>query len=465
MTDRPIIGGGDRPWGPGTRPGSDAWANWHGGDNRPWRPDGDWGWNDHDHHQHWNDDWHNHWHDHHIHDHHDWYHGSWSGNWSNNWYVPAYVGASAWGLAAAPSAWSGAEYYNPYYSEPVATTASSYYDYSQPVTVYDYGQQYSQQDYSQEYVTAQAQPPAIPPDQQAAAPPQAEPPTTDPGLAQFDAGLASFKSGEYRTALRYFNQAIRSRPSDPVVHEVRALTLFALGDYKPAAAVLNSLLATSPGMDWTTLSSLYGNADDYTEQLRQLEAQCKSNPQDAAAHFVLAYQYLVIGQPEEAVDALRVVVAAQPKDATAKQMLDALAPPDEQTAIAATPAPPQASGVRQASATEPVPPQSTRTPADSATKAGPQIDLVGLWRAEADGTTIELAIDDASKFTWSATPAGGSATKVGGEVLAASDTLVLNSDAQGPMIGRVESVSPDQFRFALAGGPSQAKGLDFRRVR
>jgi tetratricopeptide (TPR) repeat protein len=470
MTDRPIIGGGDRPWRPGDRPGSDWWSSWHGGSNRPWHPDGDWGWHDHDHHHHWDNDWHDHWHDHYVHNHyHDWYHGSWSGNWSNNWYVPTYAGLGAWGLGAATSAWwSGPDYYNPYYMAPVATASPSYsYDYSQPVAIYDYSQQYVPQDYSQQYVATQTQPQFAPPVAQTAAParPEAEPPTTDLGLEQFDAALAAFKSGDYGLALERCNEALRSRPKDPVIHEVRALALFAQGDYKAAAATLNALLTMSPGMDWTTLSGLYGNPDEYSQQLRRVEAQCKSNPRDAAAYFVLAYHYLVTGHADEAVKALRVVVAQQPRDATAKRMLDALAPPQESTAIAATSTPPEPSGVRQAAATERVPPSSSATPEAPAAAPGPQTDLVGRWRAATDGTTIELAIDDASQFEWSATPAGGTPTKLSGKVLATSDTLVLDSETQGSMVGQVNSIGRDEFRFALAGGPPDAKGLNFQRVR
>src|SRR5262249_6800265 len=153
-----------------------------------------------------------------------------------------------------------------------------------------------------------------------------------------------------------------------------ALTLFALGDYKPAAAALNSLLSSAPGMDWTTMSSLYGNTDDYQTQLRKLEQYCRSNPKDASAYFVLAYQYLVIGSKDAAVKALKVVVKNQPQDATAKRMLDALAPVAE-----AAPAP-------------------SATAADTA-----QTDLVGGWRAKADGTTIDLSITQDSKFDWKAT--------------------------------------------------------------
>ena len=99
-----------------------------------------------------------------------------------------------------------------------------------------------------------------------------------------------------------------------------------MGAYKSAAAGLNSLLATAPGMDWTTMAGLYGNVDDYTQQLRKLEQHCRANVKDASAYFVLAYQYLVTGHQEAAVDALKIVVREQPKDATAKRMLDSLAP-------------------------------------------------------------------------------------------------------------------------------------------
>jgi tetratricopeptide (TPR) repeat protein len=390
IANRPSIGGGDRPWNSGTRPGSDWGSTWHGGVNNPWQSQtADWGWNDYGYQNHWNNDWHNHWQDHCVHDHyHDWYHGSWSGNWSNNWYVPAAVGATAWGLAAAPSAWGyGSEYYNPYYSTPVETASSSYYDYSQPVTVYDYGQQYSQADYSQQYVAMKPQAQAAPAVAQTAAPapPSAEPQATDPGLEQFDAALAAFKTGDYRLAVDRCNAALRTRQKDPVIHEVRALALFAQADYKAAAATLNALLAMSPGMDWTTLSGLYGNTDDYTQQLRRLEAQCKSDPRDAAAHFVLAYHYLVTGNAKEAVDALRIVTAEQPRDATAKRMLDALAPSEQSTNIAAATTPPKPSDGGQAASPKLIPPQSSSKPEATAKATEPQTDLVGRWRAVADG--------------------------------------------------------------------------------
>ena len=131
----------------------------------------------------------------------------------------------------------------------------------------------------------------------------------------------------YREALSDFNVALKQLPGDAVVHEIRSLALFALGDYKAAAAGLNSLLSAAPGTDWTTMSGLYGNPDDYTVQLRKLEQFGKSNPNDPSSHFVMAYHYLVTGSTDASIEALKVVVKNQPKDVTAKRMLDAMVPP------------------------------------------------------------------------------------------------------------------------------------------
>ena len=43
---------------------------------------------------------------------------------------------------------------------------------------------------------------------------------------------------------------------------------------------------------------------------------------------MLAYHYLVLGSKDEAIRALSAVVKNQPKDVTAKRMLDALVPPE-----------------------------------------------------------------------------------------------------------------------------------------
>ena len=57
-------------------------------------------------------------------------------------------------------------------------------------------------------------------------------------------------------------------PNDPTLHEFRRLVLFALDRYDEAAAALYAVLSVGPGWDWTTLISLYGDPETYTQQLR-----------------------------------------------------------------------------------------------------------------------------------------------------------------------------------------------------
>jgi tetratricopeptide (TPR) repeat protein len=396
----------------GNRPGWDRPNNWN-------NPGGGWGyggpsWG-------YGGGWGGNWHNHCINPRYGWYNGCQHGYWGSNWYRPLAWMSVGWGLGSMTSGWGyGTSFYNPYYVQPVSTVVVPY-DYSQPVVVNN-------------YVSSDAE------SGDAIAQAEQQTPESDQATKLFDEGLVQFKSGDYRSALGNFDAALQKLPGDPVVHEVRALTLFALGDYQSSAAALNSFLSSAPGMDWTTMSSLYGNVDDYQSQLRNLEQYCQSNPNEPASHFVLAYQYLATGAKDNAVNALKVVVKNQPKDSTARRMLDALAPPEP-------PAPA---------------PASLATPAGS---DAPETDLVGNWRAASGDTTIELAITEDSQFTWKAAPAGKPALELKGELTSSSDELVLETKDQGAMAGAVKSLGPDSWQFKLSGAPAADPGLSFARVK
>lgn len=368
-----------------------------------------------------------------------WYNGCWGGNWGSNggWWAPFAAGAATWGLASSLGGWGwgygAGGYVNPYYSAvPAAVMAASPYDYSQPVVVNNYVTNDGDlTDASTvEGATATSEPT----------------PAAAPSEAAFDAALAAFKQGAYAAALTGCDKAVKLAPDDPVIHEVRALSLFALGRYPEAAATLNAVLAVAPGMDWTTLSGLYGSVDAYTKQLRTLEEFCRANPDSAAGHFVLAYHYLVGGYPEMAADALRVVVAKQPGDAVAKRLLDAIEPQEEQPG---KPAP--------APSAEP-----TQAPADAA-PGGPETDLVGTWTATAGKDSVALVITADSQFTWKAMPAGREAVEISGTVETARDAIALVSESAGTMSGKVVSKGPDAFDFSLTGAPAEARPIAFQR--
>src|SRR5262249_7112205 len=153
----------------------------------------------------------------------------------------------------------------------------------------------------------------------------------------------------------------------------------------------------------------------------KLESWCKSHPTDASAFFVLAYHYLVTGSQDAAVSALKVVVKEQPKDATARKMLDGLAPPAATAATTTTPP----------------------TPAATASAHAPSTDLVGKWQAKSGDSTIDLTIGEDSQFTWKATQPGKPAIELQGDLAATSDMIILDSKIQGSMAGTVKSGGPD----------------------
>src|SRR5262249_54567464 len=142
-----------------------------------------------------------------------------------------------------------------------------------------------------------------------------------PGMADFDAARQAFYQGDYAGALASTNKALAAMPSDPIIHEFRALVMFAQGKYKDAAAGLYSVLSVGPGWDWTTLSSLYPNTDVYTKQLRALETYVTQNPQASDAHFVLAYHYLTTGAKEAAAKQYQAIYKQTPQDNLVKQLL------------------------------------------------------------------------------------------------------------------------------------------------
>src|SRR5262249_58193136 len=119
-------------------------------------------------------------------------------------------------------------------------------------------------------------------------------------------------------------KAIVLLPSDATLHEFRALTLFAQGRYKDAAATLYAVLAAGPGWDWKTMRGLYPDEDTYTRQLRALEEHVRKDPNSPEARFVLAYQYLVLGTKDEAVKQVKEGGRLQPKDKVWDALLNAL---------------------------------------------------------------------------------------------------------------------------------------------
>jgi tetratricopeptide (TPR) repeat protein len=314
-------------------------------------------------------------------------------------------------------------YTNPYVSEPTVIQIDSgpqiVMDYTQPIPAEPV---YGDQTGSAGIPSAGAEAPQLPaPDQS--------------GLDTYADARDLFYDGDYSGALAKANQALGKLPSDATLHQFRALCQFATGDYRSAAAAINSVLSVGPGWDWTTLASLYASTDTYATQLRSLEAFVEQNPRAAFGHFLLAYHYITCGYNEEAVEELRSTLELEPSDQVAANLLGILDPPE----------PPAA---------------SRRAPTDQTDLDVNQ--LLGSWTAVNGTTTIDLQLGDEGKFQWVVKQQDSSPATLAGEFSLADNKLMLQPREGGPLVGFV-TPGASGFNFRVAGTPPGDKGLDFRQ--
>lgn len=180
---------------------------------------------------------------------------------------------------------------NPYWS-PTSVTYFSGYDYSQPIRPLNNIDQSGR--------------------------------VTEEAIRRLDAARAAFRQQDYRRALDLVEGAIRLLPDDPVMHEFRALSLFAMREYDAAATVIYSVLGAGPGSDWSSIGSLYDNQEIYLAQLRDLSQYVARIPDRPGSRFLLAYHLLVVGYPEAAYNQLVAVQRMRPDDRVTAEILRAL---------------------------------------------------------------------------------------------------------------------------------------------
>ncbi len=377
---------------------------------------------------------------------HRWHHGSWNYGWNNRWYGhyhyyrprpwPGYYyrdndfaegvawGIAAWGLGNMIYNIGYQSYSNPYPTPPVqSSTGTTIINYSEPITV-----------------SAGKMPPG---DE------VAEKTAEEKSSAALEASRASFKQGDYLAAMKSVDEAISFVPGDPAIHEYRALVLFALGKYGEAAGVLNPVLASGPGWDWTTMTGLYGSQTTYTDQLRKLEDYARAVPDNAAVRFLLGYHYLVCAHLDQAYEQFEQAALLQPADTIAAQLRDlckSSVSPDKGDDTAADP-PVEA---EKAPAPPPV-------PADK---------LVGTWvsdRGEQGKVVLSLGAD--GKFSWTFSKEGENkpADLTGDFSIDERGLLVLASE-DSQMVGEIKLPEDSKLNFILAGGPQGDPGMSFDKT-
>jgi tetratricopeptide (TPR) repeat protein len=318
------------------------------------------------------------------------------------------TGALVWD---APWYWGYYPYYNPYYTEVIVVDGARI-DYSQPIVV---------------------------------AAPQATATTAQPSLADdqatpmLDAARNAFAAGDYKTAMTQVNRAIAVRPNDPLLHEFRALILFATAQYKASATAVYAALSVGPGWDWATLSGFYPNIDVYTNQLRALEQYRNAHPNAAETRFLLAYHYMSDGHPEAAAVEFKEVVRINPKDQLAAQLLAGLSSDKSE---APNTAGPEIVG--------------TPLPVNSAS-------LVGNWTASrSDGSSFSFNLTDTGTYSWKFTKSG-KLQEYAGTFTVADGLLILKRNGTPVMIGQATLLDANRFNFKLVGENPTDPGLTFSK--
>ena len=346
--------------------------------------------------------------------------GGYGGGYGGYGYRPFGWGLGGWGLGSLIYNSGYLGYSNPYYNNSYSSFGN--YNYSQPIPV----------SYNSSMVVADY-----------------DPNSASEVLNNAD---AAFKQNDYDAALDIINKGLAQYPDDAVLHEFRALVLFARRDYQQAAATIHSVLAVGPGWDWTTLSSMYASVSIYTEQLRALEGFTKENPQDAASRFLLAYHYMSCGHPDAAARHLQQVVKLMPNDRVAVDVLKMVSAPQ-----AGQPGQP----VDTAQQPTPQPPQD---PARPAVKPVDPATLVGVWKAaRPDGSKFDLTLTDDAKFTWSFSQKDQPAQAFGGTYSVEGNVLALERKDGGSLIAEVTPGGEAKFNFKLLGAPQEDPGLNFSR--
>jgi tetratricopeptide (TPR) repeat protein len=254
-----------------------------------------------------------------------------------------------------------------------------------------------------------------------------------------DAARNAFAGGDYQTAMTQVNQSIAKRPNDVVLHEFRALILFATMQYKAAAGAVYAVLSVGPGWDWATLSSFYPDPEVYSAQLRSLEQYRNKNLNLAEARFLLAYHYMSCGHPEAATVELKEVMRINPKDQLAGQVLAGLsgdkaaAPPAAGPVAANPPAPVNAAS------------------------------LVGNWEAtRTDGSSFSFNLTANATYSWKYTRSG-KVQEYTGAYTVADNLLILKQGGSPVLIGQVALVDGNRFSFKLVGNNPSDPGLTFSR--
>ena len=142
-------------------------------------------------------------------------------------------------------------------------------------------------------------------------------------------GENDFRARDYKGAVYAWKHALTDDPNNGVLLMMVSQGFLATGQYDEAAGTAQQAMQLLPKEEWgivvKNFRELYGNAQDYTTQMRALESAVKDKPNDPALRFLTGFHYAYLGYPKEAVDQLDKALKAAPRDEMAKKLRDEMA--------------------------------------------------------------------------------------------------------------------------------------------
>ena len=142
-------------------------------------------------------------------------------------------------------------------------------------------------------------------------------------------GETAFRARDYKGAVYDWKHAAIDDPNNGVLMMMLSQAFFATGQYNEAAGTAQHGMQLLPKEEWGVVvknyKELYGNVQDFTDQLRVLEKAVKDKPNDPALRFLAGFQYAYLGYPKEAVDQLEKGLKLAPRDEMAKKLRDEMA--------------------------------------------------------------------------------------------------------------------------------------------
>ncbi len=147
---------------------------------------------------------------------------------------------------------------------------------------------------------------------------------------QMSRGLAAFRAGQYRTAVKYFKLTADTNQGDPASRIYAAHALFAIGRYAEAVEYLRRALSLEPRIAMLTydVRDDYGRKTDFDTQLTDLQRAVQAAPADLNRLILLGYVLNYTDQPDGAYEALAKARKLNARDKLVQVLYDGTNPPD-----------------------------------------------------------------------------------------------------------------------------------------